>query len=273
MTKNTHVPIQDAATVILLRDAPEGPEAFIMERSMTMAFSAGATVFPGGKVDSSDTVPDQLFREADMPYWQQTLGTTAEQAKRLLMAAIRETFEEVGVLFARPIHGGALVDPRNFEEERVRIEAGQLVFSDFLTQYQLAPDFTYLRPWSRWITPIGESRRYDTHFFLAAFPYGQEARLVTEEATSATWLRPQEALDLFGQGSTYLMPPTWAQFERLKGFRSVDEALAASPETAPIEPEAVLGSDPLRVQFPGAENYYLLSPQHNGSKSATNASS
>lgn len=273
MTKNTDVPVQDAATVILLRDAPGGPEAFTMERAMTMVFSAGATVFPGGKVDPADTVPDELFVEVEMPYWQQSLGTTAEQAKRLMMAAIRETFEEVGVLFARPISGGELVDPSKFEEERARIEAGQLVFSDFLTQNQLAPDFSYLRPWSRWITPVGESRRYDTHFFLAAFPYGQEARLVTEEATSASWIKPQEALDLFGQGATYLMPPTWAQFDRLKEFSSVEDALAATPETAPIEPEVVVGAKPFKVRFPGAENYYLLSPQHNGSKSSTNASS
>lgn len=261
MTK-IHVPIKDAATVILVRDTPEGPEAFAMERAMTMTFSAGATVFPGGKVDPSDSVDDELFTGTDMPYWQQSLGTTTAQVKRLLMAAVRETFEEVGVLFARPVGGGGLVDPRVFEEERAGIEAGQLVFSDFLMRNQLVPDLTYLRPWSRWITPVGESRRYDTHFFLAAFPHGQEARLVTEEATSATWLKPQEALQLFGQGSTYLMPPTWAQFERLRNFDSVDAALAESPDISPIQPEVVAGSDPMRVRFPGAENYYLISPQH-----------
>lgn len=78
---------------------------------------------------------------------------------------------------------------------------------------------------------------------------------------------------MFGQGATSLMPPTWAQFDRLKEFGSVDEALAASPETAPIEPEVVVGAKPFKVRFPGSENYYLLSPQHNDSKSSTNASS
>ena len=262
MTENTHVPVQDAATVILLRDTPEGPEAFVMERAMTMAFSAGATVFPGGKVDPSDSVEDELLIETDMPYWQQSLETSIAQVKRLLMAAVRETFEEVGVLFARPLGGGELVDPSNFEAERARIEAGKLAFSDFLAGNHLAPDFTYIRPWSRWITPVGESKRYDTHFFLAAFPYGQEARLVTEEATSASWLRPKEALELFGQGSTYLMPPTWAQFDRLQNFESVEAALAAAPKMSPIQPEVVPGSKPMRVQFPGDENYYLMSPQH-----------
>src|SRR5690625_4856853 len=132
MTKNAHVPVQDAATVILLRDTPEGPEAIVMERAMTMAFSARATVFPGVNVAPSDSVEDDLFTATDMPYWQQSLGTSAAQVKRLLMAAVRETFEEVGVLFARPLGGGDLVDPSSFEEERARIEAGELAFSEFL---------------------------------------------------------------------------------------------------------------------------------------------
>ena len=271
MTRNIQAPVRDAATVILLRDTPAGPEAFTMERALTMAFSAGATVFPGGKVDPSDTVPDQFFMGTDIQYWERSLGATSTRAKQLLIAAVRETFEEVGVLFARPTSGGALVDPRHFEEERVDIEAGQLSFVDFLTKHQLTPDFTYLRPWSRWITPIGEPKRYDTHFMLAAFPSEQEARLVTEEATSAAWLRPEEALKLFRQGSTYLMPPTWAQFDRLQNFNSVSAALAASPEIAPIEPEVVVGADPLRVRFPGAEGYYLDSPAHNLPHESTNA--
>lgn len=262
MTQEHEVPVRDAATVILLRDAAQGPEAFTMERALTMAFSAGATVFPGGKVDAADAVADEFFTGTDLSYWQQSLATHTEQAKRLLMAAVRETFEEVGVLFARPFRGGSLVEPGRFELERAGIEAGDLLFSDFLRQYELTPDFTYLRPWSRWITPVGETRRYDTHFFLAAFPFGQEAKLVTEEATSATWIRPQHAIELFQQGSTYLMPPTWAQFESLRSFASVDAALAASPDTTPIEPEVVAGSGPRKVRFPGAEGYYAVAPAH-----------
>ncbi len=255
-TQRTEVPVQDATTVILLRDTAVGPEAFTMTRALTMAFSAGATVFPGGKVDHTDEVAEQFFSRTDMLFWQNALGATPAQARRLLIATLRETFEEAGVLFARPACGGQLVDARQFEEERERIEKHQLSFADFLTRYRLVPDFSYLRPWSRWITPAGEPKRYDTRFLLAALPPGQEAVLTTAEATSVAWLRPLEAMELFRQGSTYLMPPTWAQFHRLQDFSSVDAALTASPEIAPIEPEFITGSDPLRVRFPQADAYY-----------------
>lgn len=262
MTQHIDVPVRDAATVILLRDTANGPEAFTMERALTMNFSAGATVFPGGKVDATDTIDDRFFQGTDISAWQRSLGAVTDQTKRILIAAVRETFEEVGVLFAHRTNDTAPVDPQQFEAERAGIEAGQLSFAEFLYDNQLMPDFTPFRPWSRWITPAGEARRYDTHFLLAAFPAGQEARLVTEEATSAAWLRPQEAIRMFQHGSTFLMPPTWAQFDRLQNYQSVEAALAASSQTSPIQPEIVRGAKPLRVSFPGSEGYYLVSPAH-----------
>jgi len=261
-TTRAEVPVQDAATVVLLRDIGRGPEAFTMTRALTMAFSAGATVFPGGKVDQTDEVAEQFFSGTDMPFWEKSLGATPAQARRLLIAALRETFEEAGVLFARPACGSQLVDSRDFEEERARIESHQLSFAEFLAKFRLVPDFTYLRPWSRWITPVGEPKRYDTRFLLAALPPGQEATLTTAEATSVAWLRPIEAMELFRQGSTNLMPPTWAQFHRLQKYSSVDAALSASPEIAPIEPEFIADSNPLRVRFPQADVYYSISPEH-----------
>lgn len=260
------VPVQDAASVILLRDTAEGPEAFTMTRALTMVFSAGATVFPGGKVDPADMAADQFFAGTDMPFWEESLGASPARTKRLLIAALRETFEEAGILFARPACGGQLVDSKEFEVERARIEAHELSFADFLARYRLVPDFTYLRPWSRWITPKGEQRRYDTRFLLAAVPPGQEAVLASKEATAVSWLKPQEALELFRQGATNLMPPTWAQLHRLQDFGSVAAALSASPEFAPVEPELVIDSDPLRVRFLQAREYYAMSPQHQRTK-------
>ena len=257
-------PVLDAATIILLRDSPPGPEAFTMTRATSMAFSAGATVFPGGKVDPGDDVPAQFFAGTDIAFWQEALGSSLPEARSLLVAAIRETFEESGILFARPACGGSLADPREFEEERARIEAHELSFSEFLAKFRLVPDFSLLRPWSRWVTPVGEPRRYDTRFLLAALPSGQEAILTTGEATSVSWMTPDRAMNLFRDGATYLMPPTWAQFQRLQGFDSVASALSAAPEIAPIEPELVAGSDPLRVRFPSDEHYYALSPVHRG---------
>jgi 8-oxo-dGTP pyrophosphatase MutT (NUDIX family) len=254
--------VRDAATVVLLRDGDSGPEAFTLTRSTTMAFSAGATVFPGGRVDPGDDLPQQFWVGTDLEPWIPLLGPDPAQARRLLAAAIRETFEECGVLLARPACGRALADPRDFEEERARLESRELSFADFLASYRLVPDASLLRPLSRWITPAGESRRYDTHFFLASLPEGQEPRQASTEASAVQWMSAEAALGMFRSGGTMLMPPTWAQFHYLQRFGTVAEALDAMPDCSPVQPEIVPDAQPLRVRFTLEDAYYADSPHH-----------
>src|SRR5699024_9958836 len=104
-----------------------------------MSFGAGATGFPGGNVDRTDEVGEQFFSGTDMPFWQKSLGATPAQARQLLIAALREMFEEAGILFARTACGGHLVDSRDFDEDRARIESHQLSFAEFLAKYRLVP--------------------------------------------------------------------------------------------------------------------------------------
>lgn len=255
-------PVRDAATVVLLRDAAKGPEAFTLTRATTMAFSAGATVFPGGRVDPGDDLPEQFWAGTDLDPWVPLLGPEPALARQLLAAAIRETFEECGVLLARPSCGRSLADPDDFEEERARLEAREVSFAEFLAAYRLVPDVSLLRPLSRWITPVGEPRRYDTRFFLAALPSGQEPRQASGEASAVQWLDTNTALQRFRDGETMLMPPTWAQFQHLRQFGTVAEALDASPDCSPVLPEIVPEVQPLRVRFALEDGYYADSPHH-----------
>lgn len=258
-------PVRDAATVVLLRDAGGGPEAFTLTRATSMAFSAGATVFPGGRVDPGDDLPEQFWAGTDLDPWVPMLGPDPALTRQLLAAAIRETFEECGVLLARPSCGRTLADPRDFEEERARLESRELSFADFLAAHRLVPDVGLLRPLSRWITPVGEPRRYDTRFFLAALPQGQEPRQASGEASAVQWLDAATALEWFRDGNTMLMPPTWAQFHHLRQFGTVTEALEAIADCSPIQPEIVPDAQPLRVRFELEEGYYADSPRHSRS--------
>lgn len=256
-------PVRHSATVVLLRDGTEGPEAFTLTRSAEMAFSSGATVFPGGSVDPGDDLPDEFWAGVDLDPWLPILGPDPTQAYMLLAAAVRETFEECGVLLARPGRGGELPDTRTLEDERGRLEAHELSFADFLAAHRLVPDVSCLRPLSRWITPVGEPRRYDTRFFLAALPDGQTTRQASGEATAVQWMDVTTALQEFRNGRTLLLPPTWAQFQQLQGFRTVSEVLGATMDTASVQPEVVPGTRPVRVQFRLDDVYYADSPQHN----------
>lgn len=255
-------PVRDAATVVLLRDGADGPEAFTLTRATSMAFAAGATVFPGGRVDPGDDLPPQFWAGVDLDDWAPHVGGDLPTIRRVLAAALRETFEECGVLLARPVCGATMADPRDFEAERARLEAHELTFAEFLARYHLVPDVSLLRPLARWITPVGEPRRYDTRFFLAALPADQEARRTSREATSTRWLDATTAFRLFRDGETLLMPPTWSQFHHLQRFGTVEELMAASSDPVLVEPVIVPHAQPLRVTFPLQDPYYTDSPHH-----------
>ncbi|MGO1523263.1 MAG: NUDIX hydrolase [Nesterenkonia sp.] len=250
--------IPQAATVLLLRPGTEGPapEVLTITRADSLVFSAGVSAFPGGRVDAADSLPEQLWEGVSLPAWGEQLDLDAEAAGRLLACVIRETFEETGILLACD-DAGAPVDHQLLNslpgDARQRIEEHDLDFGGFLKERRLRPDVQTLRPLSRWITPAGHPRRYDTYFFLAAMPQHQEVGELSFEGAASRWTTAQEALTDFRTGAHQLMPPTWAQFRSLSAVGSVDEALTSASLRGPTTPRVADGSFGTVADFDGHE--------------------
>ncbi|MBY6411218.1 NUDIX hydrolase [Rhodococcus sp. BP-252] len=252
------VPVRDASTVILLRDAAAGIEVFLLERVGGMAFAGGMTVFPGGGVDLSDADADTglEWTGPSASWWAERFGVDERKATALVCAAARETFEECGVLLAGPTADSVVSDTRRFADDRGALERREQTFGEFLTRNELVLRADLLRPWSNWITPVGEKRRYDTRFFVAVVPEGQTADGETSEAASVGWRSLDAALEDWRRGATILLPPTWSQLAGLTTFDGVDAVLAASPDVTPIQPDLYHSDGELRVDFPGQDAYY-----------------
>jgi len=227
----TDMPVRDAATVVLLRDGADraGIEAWLLTRVTQMAFAAGMTVFPGGRVDDADAAlpfSGNAYTEVAVRF-----GCTESLARGLLGAAVRETFEETGVLLTVPA-----ADLSGF---RADVEDGRVGFGELLRDHGLSIDADGLGPWARWVTPAGETRRYDTRFFVAALPPGAEAQDVTSESSSAAWVGVGAALEQAQRGSRLILPPTVATLASLVPFGTVDSVLAAAAGRSldPVRPQ------------------------------------
>ena len=230
-------PPRDAATVVMLRDASNGLEVFLLKRAAASDVLGGAYVFPGGKIDASDS---SLIPQLDQPLdrLQAALGeaeATVEHAARCYVAALREAFEESGVLFA---HGATAAQ---VEEASSLLRAGQ-GFAEVLTRLQLQLDTRSVLPWSRWVTPrmaSVSSKRFDTRFFVAAVPAVQTARHDDYETTASVWLAPRRALEQYRDGLIELAPPQIMSLAHLARHSRVSSVLAEAHGKAPalIQPE------------------------------------
>jgi 8-oxo-dGTP pyrophosphatase MutT (NUDIX family) len=227
------VPIRDAATVVLLRDGPDGIEAWLLTRVTQMVFAAGMTVFPGGRVDDADSSLPVTGGGVDVLAARS--GCDDATAHALVGAAVRETFEETGVLLTVP---GA-----DLGAARADVEAGRVSFGELLRDNGLAVDGDAVRPWSRWVTPVGEVRRYDTRFFVAALPDSAEARDVTNESSEASWVPVWAAVEQAQRGERKVLPPTMMTLASLLPFASVAEVLDASETRSldAVRPEIKIG--------------------------------
>jgi 8-oxo-dGTP pyrophosphatase MutT (NUDIX family) len=233
------VPVRDAATVMLVRDSDDGPEVFMLRRTLAAVFAGGMYVFPGGAVDDADRVPEASI-------WCD--GLTDDQASGLLeipsgglaywIAAIRECFEEAGVLIARRADGDVVRfdDPNvqhRYQGYRAAVHGGSLRLLDLCASegLRLATDsISYV---SHWITPIGEPRRFDTRFFVARAPQAQEPLHDDKETIDSLWVRPAEALARQQQGELAMIMPTMRNLELLVPHTSADDALAAAATAGP----------------------------------------
>ncbi|MCG7305309.1 NUDIX hydrolase [Pseudoglutamicibacter albus] len=272
---STSASAKNSASVLLVRPASEassGVEVFVHVRANSMEFAPGAVVFPGGGVDPSDAdgtsaweLPAPLAASLTDDAAEASGISAAERGRpvapqTLVAAAVRETFEECGVLLARPteestspgLHPEREAQRRALEEHRIGIDQA-------ITALAAVPHLESIVCVDRWITPASLPKRYDTRFFAAVLPEGQIADGHTSESVDSFWIRPEEALRRYKEGTLMVMAPTWAQLIRLAQAETVEDALkpAATGVTMPRiikEPGAKPGAK-TRIAFWGEEAY------------------
>jgi 8-oxo-dGTP pyrophosphatase MutT (NUDIX family) len=199
---------QAAATVMIGRDSRAGIEFFMLRRSSRSVFMPDVYVFPGGRVEAQDRSL-AARRQAD--------STPLSPDPAYTYAAARETFEESGLLFAADP-----VDERALAAARRRILAGTHTFAELLDELDTHVDTDALRYFSHWVTPPFETRRFDTHFFVARAPVGQAALADASETYDGRWIVAAEALAGHANGTFALIYPTIKHLERLAAFPTLD---------------------------------------------------
>lgn len=252
---------RDAATVVLARQAAGGMEVFLLRRVAAMAFAPGMSVFPGGGVDRRDTETSVAWSGPDPAWWGRRFGCDPTLAAALVSAAVRETFEESGVLLAGHDADHVVADTTPYADARRALAAREVSLTQFLAQARLVLRADLLRPWAHWVTPQGEPRRYDTRFFLAALPAGQRADGMTTEAQDGAWQRPSDALADWKAGRRALLPPTWMTLSELDECGTVTAALAQERSINEITPKLVRDGRVLRVLLPDSPGY-ATAPVH-----------
>jgi len=231
---------RDASTVALLRPAGSGGgfDVYLLRRRRSMAFAPGVHAFPGGSVDPRDADADLAWSGPDAATWGQVLNGPPELARALICAAVRETFEESGVLLAGPLPDTVVADTRgdDWEWDRRALVDRSLSLAALLRRRGLVLRSDLLSPWARWITPEMESRRFDTRFFAAALPAGQRTRDVGGEADEVVWLPPAAAIAAARRGEMLLMPPTAVTLAEFARHQTAAGALAARRDMVPRQP-------------------------------------
>jgi 8-oxo-dGTP pyrophosphatase MutT (NUDIX family) len=245
---------RDAATVVLMRAGTAGPDLYLLRRQTSMAFAGGMCVFPGGGVDPRDF--DSAVGWAGPPpaTWAEQLLTSEELGRALVCAAVRETFEESGVLLAGPSASDVVADTTgdDWEADRRALEAKELSFTSFLERRGLVLRSDLLGAWAAWCTPEFEPRRFRTWFFVAALPAGQRTRDVSSESSAVTWLPALGACDAVDAHELGMMPPTYVTCLEVGQYADPDAVLAAARGrdlamfTPAVEPDATM-SVPDRV--------------------------
>lgn len=230
---------KDAATIVVVRDGEHGLEAYLMRRQTSMAFAAGFYVFPGGGVLASD-YDDIDWVGPDADVWAARWRCEPDLARALVVAAVRETFEETGVLLAGPDADSVLADTTDLEPVRDALEEGEIGFADFLSDEGLVLRADLVGAWAHWITPWFEPRRYDTRFFVAALPEGQKVGAISREADRASWAPLSAVLASVEQGEATMMPPTIATCRDVSTHTAATIVEVAAGRTfTTIEPQLV----------------------------------
>jgi len=262
---------KDAATLMLLRDAPAGqggrPEDARMQvlmllRNARSTWAGGISLFPGGAVDDADRAEEmsRFCRGRDDAGASRLLGLD-RGGLGYFVAAVRECFEEAGILLAsaggRPLSFEDAETASRFEEHRRRLNAGSTSLGAICAAEGLTLELGGLRYFSHWITPEGSERRYDTRFFVAAVPAGQQALHDDDEVVASVWIEPPEALRRNGRGEIDLWLPTIKNLEALSRFPTAADLMAApAAATVPVvRPRITVEGEAARIVLPGDEDY------------------
>jgi 8-oxo-dGTP pyrophosphatase MutT (NUDIX family) len=256
------VPIRDASTVLPLRDGPEGLEVFMVRRSLQLGFLGGAHVFPGGAVDPEDgSEPMQRYlRGFEAVDACRVLQVQEERrARGHYVAAFRELFEEAGVLLALSAGGlpcGA-AEQATLAAERSQVAAGRRRFCDVLEELGLVLATENLAYFAHWITPAPSPKRFDTRFFLAFMPTGQNARHEVGETIDGEWVRPGAALARYARGEMAMVVPTICALDRLTLHGSAEEAMRSCRELDVVDvvPNVARVGERLVILYPGDPGY------------------
>ena len=263
--------IRLAATVLILADRPD-LQVLMLKRNARSIFVGDMWVFPGGAVDPEDGTP-----EADAV----VEGLTDTEASSNLgiekggvafwVAALRETFEEAGILLARTPGKKELVDLSQSDTEerfgtyRAGVNAGEVDFVSMVREQGLVLDGSGVHYVSRWVTPLGPPRRYDTRFFVTAMPQGQQPLHDDDEAVHHEWVRPAEALALNESDEMLMMTPTISMLNRLSRYRSAVDAISAAEGNNEEQDELVrIRYDiegPGRIAWPDDPDYAQADPR------------
>lgn len=250
-----------AATVILLRDASSGPEVLMLVRHAKSEFLPDNYVFPGGRVETQDHELAERVAGLTRGEASARLGTVArDHALGFFVAAIRETYEESGILLARRRGSAELLDAASagaLARHRLAVQEGKASFRDLVVEQDLVLAAELLSVHAHWITPEMSPIRFDTIFFATETPAGQKALADGFELTDHVWLRPEQALADFRAKRRQMIIPTWANLETLCGFATAADALAASRvrPVVPILPVMVETDGRRRVVIPPNSGY------------------
>jgi 8-oxo-dGTP pyrophosphatase MutT (NUDIX family) len=249
---------RDAATVVVLRDAPpHGVEAFVLRRLGSMSFAPGMYVFPGGSVEPGDADAAVPWTGPDPAEWVGALAADVPLVRALVCAAVRETFEEAGVLLAGRDGAAVAAPDETWAADREALQQGSTTLPELLVRRSLRLRADLLRPWAHWVTPEIEPRRYDTRFFVAALPGGQEPALFTGESDLAEWVRPADALKRQAEQQIAMLTPTAFTLAELAEFGSVAEVMAAAQarDVQLVLPKVMVSGLDVRLLLPGDPGY------------------
>jgi 8-oxo-dGTP pyrophosphatase MutT (NUDIX family) len=255
-SEGTKTPVEprDAATVVLLRTGVTGPEIYLLRRQVSMEFAGGMCVFPGGGVDSRDFDTAIAWAGPSPAEWAIRLGTDEAQARALVCAAVRETYEESGVLLAGESGDSVVADTTgaDWEADRVALEKRELALTEFLSRRGLVLRTDLLGAWSGWLTPIFEPKRYRTWFFVAELPQGQRTRDVSTESDHVVWVPALEAATQAEAHTILMLPPTYLTCVDVGQYDTPDAVLAEASgrQVEMFTPAVVASGDAFTLTTP-----------------------
>lgn len=262
MTASETIVPRPASTIMLVRDEPSGLQVLMLRRNLASTWVGGAHLFPGGAVDAADGDPELHARSPRDDAEASRLLNLDSGGLAYFTAAIRECFEEAGILLAsradgRPVDFADASTADRFVDHRRRLNGGELGFSELCAEEDLRLDTERLFYFSHWITPEGSPRRYDTRFFVAQLPTGQQALHDDIEVIDSTWIAPSVAIERRKAGEIDMLLPTEKNLEAIGRFATTEALLEATraSEVPAILPKITVADQGVRILLPGDDGY------------------